>query len=235
MPSLAGAVSFLTLAGISGQQPYIEQAAAVGRVGYHFGGLALYGTTGANASGFFAKSLSADIQHVVSDTASLTVTETPIDSNEVVTYDTISLNISEISRIYNLYTLTDTARLVLGEAVSLVTAGVTAFTPTDTASISITDIAVLDVSLAVTDTTSISVSDPTPTVDTAGESYTATDTVSLSITDTASVNIFSGYLYLAADDTATIQVTDSAEATVSRTVDAIRFTWNVPRIVFRKL
>lgn len=233
MASLVGVVTALTLSGVPGHLPFIEQGATAGA---HTGSFTRLGLGGYSRpiDAIPAKDAAAQAELNVTDTASLSATEGPLDSNEIITYDTARLSAVDVSNIYNFYTLTDTARLFINEAVTLNVSGVTDNPATDTASISATEVATVDVTVDVTDTASLQTTD-TPTVDTAGVVISVTDTASLSTTDTAAYDAITGVAYLTGEDQALLRVVDTAVVTVDRKISAIAISYKAPKIVVRKL
>lgn len=238
MANLAGTLTFLTLAGLSGPEAYIPQGEtlAVRPTNLAFTEPGLYGCPKFIASEFTAKATAPQQDWVLSDTAYLSLTESPLDANEIVTYDTLSLRFSsESASLLNYYGVTETLRLSVGESVSLVTAGIFAKAGTDTLSLAATDTAAISATLEVSDTLSLSLTESAPTIDTTAITVDVTDTLSLSLDDAASIEQFSGFDPVVVGEILGLAITDSAVATPSRKVASIAISYKSPKIVVRKL
>lgn len=236
MASLVGAVTLLTLSGVSGPVTFTYEApptfARPG--GLEFTQLGTSAVSAKRYGTFFGKSELLNITVSVSDTAFLSGTETPQDLQEIVSYDIASLSVSESTQLSNRIGATDTATLSLSEVVTLTVTGVASITPTDTASVSVSESVAIAATLDVTDTTSLTLTESATKVD-AGESFAVTDDASIAVNDFASVNIFTGVLDLAVVDDIVIASTETATAEDARVVSKIAFQARVPKITFRRI
>lgn len=167
----------------------------------------------------------------VSDTASLSATEEPVDRNEIATTDTARLSANDVSLLFNRIDSTDTALLSAGETISVVISGVTLKTASDTASLSATESSAVGVSVAVSDTASLQATDTSVLVVSA-ENISVTDTASLSADDVQLLEIFAGIVEKSVSDTATFTVTDSAVVAQVRRIRKIKFQASMPRMTF---
>lgn len=199
-----------------------------GGLGANVGFVSLFGR-GVGGSGLVSASSLLELE--VSDTASIAVTESPVDSQEIATGDIARLALSsETTQLFNNVGLSDTASLSLSETISLVITGVTLKTASDTTSISVTDTSVVDVTLAVTDTASITLSAEDATVDVSVEQVSVSDTASITLDDSASLNVFTGVLELTVSDGTAIRVTDTASVIEVQRIKKISLDILQPRI-----
>jgi hypothetical protein len=236
MASLIGAVTALGLMGVShaGLSFNSEYQTSPRPYTVTFTQLGLDGGVAARNVNFSGKTEETTATLDVTDTASISVTEGPIDTNEIVTYDSASISVSENSSLLNFYGVTDTVSLALNESLALNIAGVSAPAVTDTASVSVTDASAINVSVSVTDTASVSVTDSS-SVAVATEVLAATDTASISISDLTALDVFSGSASFVVDDVALLSVVETATVYPLTIVESIRFVSKVPQIRFRKL
>lgn len=236
MPSLLAAITALTLGGTPGHVAYTDTAAAeVPRPGsLDFTRLSPNGSPFKKRTDFSSKTELLDIAVETDDIAYISATESPNDSQEIVTYDSVSVSVSESLAIARQIAVTDTARLSLSEVISLSVTGVGTYAVTDTASLSVTDASAIAVTLDVTDTASVSVTESS-TVAQTSESKSVTDTASLTASDSATVNIFTGVLDLHVSDIWTVAMSEVAYREDARYVSRIMFRQSMPRILFRKV
>src|ERR1044072_600479 len=167
MPSLAGAITTLGLLGLSTNAPVFDSEYQASPRPYTttFTALSLAGALPrARAVDFSGKTEQTTAAIVVTDTASLSATESPIDTQEIESTDSARLAVSESSQLFNFIAVTDTANLSLSETISLVISGVTAKTASDTASLSLTESRSIAVTVAVTDTTSLTLTESSSVV-----------------------------------------------------------------------
>lgn len=181
----------------------------------------------------------------VSDTVSVAVTEAPVDTQQITTYDSLYVALSEstaatlgtavsVNRVdFCSVSLSDIATVAISGIVivtsgtwtadgSLPTADMTwyladgSILPHDTASVTLVETATVTVSQPVTDTCSVSVSDAsTLTVDVLSKNVT--DTCSVSVTDLAIFTVYTVTFPLSVTDT--LSVTLSSEISSVTTQD----------------
>lgn len=181
--------------------------------------------------GSFARAAVTTVTLDVSDTASLSATEEPVDRNEIATTDTARLSASETSLLFNRIDVTDTATLTAGETISVVISGVTLKTASDTASLSSSETSTVGVSVDVTDTATLTATDTSVLV-VSVEAIAASDTASLSTDDAVLLEIFAGVVEKTASDTATLTVSETAIVVEARRIRKIKFQANAPRMTF---
>lgn len=184
-----------------------------------------------NPRDFAGRTASSTQTFAVSDTASISVTEDPVDRNEIATTDTARIAVSDTSQMFNRIDVTDTARLSVGETVSLLISGVTLKTASDTASISVSESVTVNVSIAVTDTASISVGD-VAAVAVSVEQFSVSDTASISVDDEQQLNIFAGVVEKIVSDDALLTLTDTSIKVEVNRIRRISFTALRPKITF---
>lgn len=163
------------------------------------------GYTGADG----VRTETAIVYVTVSDTASVSATEDPIDSQDIASSDIGYLAVTEVAVLGAVIYATDTASLTLGEAVNLGITNNTAKSGTDTASLTLTEVASAHVSIEASDTASLSVSEST-SADITRQDIQPTDTASLSVDDSATVSVITGDIPLTAVDSARLTVTETA-------------------------
>ncbi len=215
MAILTGVITSLALSGVPGlATDWYDSATATTPRPYSadFTRLAVGATPGRPYGAFTGKTEVTLIDKPVSDTASLSVTEEPIDEQFIVASDTARLTLTEVTNLRNNIGVTDTASLSVSEGIALTIAGVTDKPVTDTASLTLTELTNLRVSLSVTDTTSLSVTEST-SVATPATFQTVTDTASLTITDDVLLTVFAGLAAFNGADTASLRVTETATVT----------------------
>jgi hypothetical protein len=164
-----------------------------------------------------------------SDTAYISVTEEPIEEQDIAAYDTARLSVTDTAALFNFLAVTDTARISISETVALVSGTVVTKTASDTASISVTDTSALSVSVSATDTASISVGDVSDLV-TALEQKSATDTASLTTEEDTLLGIFTGLLEITGSDIASLTLSESASVLEVRRIRRIALAISAPRI-----
>lgn len=229
MPLLTGAITALALSGSPGlpvwrdtstlPRPYTETFTQLSPGG---GPQRLYGS--------FSSRVALSIQSItVSDTASLSATESPVDSQEIATTDTARLSASESTQLFNFQAATDTASLSVSETISLVITGVTAKTASDTASISTTETTALAITTAVTDTASIFTSE-SATVDVSVEQKIVTDTASITTDEAVLLNVFAGVNAITVGDTAALTTSEAATVLEVRRIKRIALSISMQRI-----
>lgn len=236
MPSLAGAITVLGLGGLSVGAPFYDSE-------YHttprpftqqFTQLGLGGLSTFPHNDFSGKVSETTATFTVSDTASLSATEEPIDQNEITTGDTARLSATDSSQLFNRLDVTDTATLSAGETIGLLISGVTLKTASDTATLSSSETSELGVSVDVSDTATLTVTD-TSSVDVSAESLDVTDTANLSADDTQLLEIFAGIVERSASDTALLTVNDLASVIEVRRIKRISFHVRMPRMTIEVL
>lgn len=200
------------------------------KTGQDYSELGLHGRPD-NPRSFAGRVASSTQSFVVSDTASISVTEDPVDRNEITTTDTARIAVSDTSQMFNRIDVADTARLSVGETISLLITGVTLKTASDTASLSVSEAVTVNVSLDVTDTASISVSD-TSSVEVSVEQITVSDTASLSVDDQQQLEIFAGFVDKTVHDDALLTLTETAVKVEVNRIRRITFTAMRPKITF---
>ncbi len=233
MASLASAKTALTPRGTPGKVSWrdlssVTRAYSVPFTQYRPGGIP------GRRYGAFTKAASSTAALNVSDTASLSATEEPVDRNEIATTDTARLSASDVSLLFNRIDAIDTARLTAGETISVVISGVTLKTASDTASLSSSETSTVGVSVAVTDTASLSATDTSALV-VLGETFAVTDTANLSADDVQLLEIFAGIVEKSVSDNAFLRVSDSAVVVEVRRIRKIKFEASFPRITFEVL
>jgi len=183
--------------------------------------------------GSFTKTVATTAAITVSDTASLSATEEPIDRNEIATTDTARLSASDVSQLFNRIDATDTATLSAGETIALQISGVTLKTASDTASLSASETSTVGVSVDVSDTATLTATD-TSSVAISAESKDVTDTASLSADDTVLLEIFAGIVERSASDTALLTVSDLAFVAEVRRIKYMKFQMRKPRMTIKR-
>lgn len=237
MPLLTAGLTALTLAGSPGLAPFeFEAPVNVPRPALDpFTALSLSAGPG-RISGPFVKVASSLVTFDRTDTLSLIGTESPIDRNELATYDTASLRLSgEVANLLNFYQTTDTANLLIAESVNLNQSGVFERPATDTLSLTVSESSNVAVRIATTDTLNMSGNDGGGTVTVSTAVLTSTDDAALSVADAAAVTIFSGSIGINLSDTASLQITETAAIQIPSRVTGIRIKAKSPRIAFRKI
>lgn len=234
MPSLVGAITTLGLLGLSANAPVYDPdygAAPTFPRPYEatWTGLGLSALPGVRAVDFSGKSELTTAPLDVSDTASLSATEDPIDTNEIVTTDTARLSATESTQLFNFRSTTDTASLSVSETIGLVQSGVTLKTASDTATLSVTESVAVGVTIDVTDTASLTVSESV-SVSTTAETVDVTDTATLTVDESLLLAIFAGVVELNAQDTALLTTSEIASAIEVRRIKRITLSIRFPRI-----
>jgi len=145
----------------------------------------------------------------VSDTLAVQWLEEPVDSNEIISGETLRVGLAEVSALFNFVQASDTVQVQLSETISLLQSGVTLKTASDTLSVTLTETSSVGVSLAVSDTASVSVADTSGLV-TPSVSVDVTDTLSVSLTEgTPLLGVFSGVLDITASDILVVSTVES--------------------------
>ncbi len=188
------------------------------------------------AGPFTGRTASSTATKDVSDTASLSATESPIDTNEIVTYDSANLTATELAGLLDHYGVTDLASLTLNESIALNITGVLNIPITDTASLTLTESTALGITIDVTDGASLTLTE-SATVAVATEVLDVTDDAALAANDFATLDVFSGGAAFTVSDTVLLQDTESAGVVpiIDTVVENIKFQARVPSIRFRKL
>src|SRR5688572_10504485 len=233
MASLASAKTALTPRGTPGLVAWRDMSSTTRAYSVAFTQFRPGGIPG-RRYGSFTKVASSTAEFSVSDTASLSATEEPVDRNEIATTDTARLSATETSLLFNRIDVTDTATLTAGETISVVIIGVTLKTASDTASLSSSETATLGISLAVSDTASLSATDTSVLVVSA-ENIATSDTASLSTDEAVLLEIFAGVVEKTAADTATLTVSESAVVVEARRIRKIKFQSRMPRMTVEVL
>lgn len=209
------------------------------RTGYtqNFSRLGLNAVSRRNLGAFAPKTTVTQQDFAVTDTWLLTVTELPVDSNEIVAVDDYRLTFTETAGLFNNLAVTDTLSLSVVETISLLQSGVLTINVTDTWSLTWTEGAAdIRVQVPVTDTLSMTWTETAPaTVDTPLELKTATDTWSVTWTDNGTLQIFAGVVPINVFDTYSLRFDEAIEASLVEPVRYIRFTAKIPNIRFRVL
>jgi hypothetical protein len=215
MASLAGAITTLGLVGLSTAAPVFDTEYGTSPRPYTvtFTQLGLDGSSVARHVDYSGKATETDSFFTVSDTVSISVTEDPVDSQEVATSDTARLSVADTALLFNNIAGTDTARISLSETINLTVAGVTDKPVSDTASLTLSaETAVLDVTLDVADTCSLTLSGETATVDVSVEQIIVSDTCSLSVSEEALLNIFAGFNEVTTGDVVALRLAGEVSA-----------------------
>lgn len=230
MASLAGAITTLGLAGVPFAAPVFDSE-------YHttprpytqtFTQLGLDGCAVLRHTSFsHTETTTAEVN--VSDTASISATESPVDTQEIAVTDTARLSVTDSSQLFNFLAATETAGLSLSETISLVIVGVTTKTGSDTASLTLTESTSVAVTIEVTDTASLTLTE-TPTVDVSTEQKTATDTASITLDEAVSLNVFSGVNTIAVGDAALLSIVESSSVIEVRRIKRIALSISRPYI-----
>ena len=190
------------------------------------------------AAGDFTKEVITLAEFNVSDTWLATLTEDPVDSNEIVGGDDWRLSITDIATLRNNIEVTDALNVSIVETIGLLQAGVLTLNVTDTWSVSFTEgTADVRVTLDVTDTLTTDLDLATPTVATPLELKIVTDDWPVTLSgEQANLQIFVGVVPLNAFDTWGVAFAEEiTEAVAAEPVRYIRFTAKVPNIRFRVL
>lgn len=234
MASLVGAVTFLGLSALSGANGFVFAGTRTETTVTAYTRLGLAAAPSL-VPAFLPKAAVSLQPFSVSDTAAFSATETPIDRNEVTTWDTAALRLSaETANFLIRYAVSDTATMTIAESIGLVQSGVIDRPVTDTASLSTTEAAAIAVQVSVTDDAALSGTD-SGTVDVSRVALSATDDAALSTADTASVTVFTGSIGINLSDGASLTVTETASIDLPRVVTDIRIRVRAPSIVFRKV
>lgn len=229
MANLVGAYTALTPRGTPGQVAWAETNNVPRAYTEDFTAFLPWGVPG-RLYGDFTKVVSSTAALAVSDTASLSATEDPVDSNEIATTDTARLGVTDAAALFNFLASTDTATLLAFETISLAQSGVTLKTASDTTSLSASEAVTLNVSIDVTDTASLSVTDSSA-VDVSVEEKSATDTASLTLSDEAVLlNIFTGVNEITVSDAANLRVSETASVIEVRRIKRIALSITRPYI-----
>lgn len=236
MASLVGAITTLGLLGASVAAPVFTPAEPVIERPYEatWTGLGLSATPGKRAVSF-SKTEVTSVTHSVSDTASISATENPVDTQEISTFDTARLSVTDTAQLFNFLQASDTASLQGSDTVNLTISGVTAKAATDTASLSLTEATSISVTIAVTDTASIQGVDEAGTVTTPTEVVSVVDTASLSVDADVLLNVFVGVVEKQVSDSISIQAIEAATASEVNRIRRITFSSSAPRILFERL
>jgi hypothetical protein len=181
--------------------------------------------------GTFSHTTSSGAAFSVSDTASFSATEDPVDRNEIATGDTARLSASDVSQLFQRIDVTDTATLTAGETIALLQSGVILKTASDTASLSATEVTALGVTVDVSDTASLSATDIS-TVDVSAQNLSVTETASLSADDEQFLEIFAGIVDKTVFDSVPLTGSDIATVSEIGRVRKISFHTRMPRITF---
>jgi hypothetical protein len=178
---------------------------------------------------FAGRTASTLVALTVSDTASISATEGPIDTQEIESADTARLSVSESTQLFNFLSAADTANLSLSETISLVITGVTAKTGSDTASLSLTESVAIAVTVDVTDTASLTLTESS-SVAVSTEQVTVSDTASLTLDEAVSLNVFSGVNAISAVDGAALALVETANVLEVRRIKRIALSISRPYI-----
>lgn len=236
MPSLAGAITTLGLAGVSVAAPVfdVEYQTVPRPYTQTFTQLGLDGSSVARHTVFTGKTEETLAPLAVTDSALLSATEDPVDAQTLATTDIARLSVTESVAVFRTVAGTDTALLSVTETVSLLISGVTSKPVTDTASLAATEAIAISVSVGVTDTASLSASDSAAVV-VSNETLTASDTASLAATESVLVEVFTGQAPISVNDSALLAVSDSAQLVQLRPVAKITFKLSKYRMRFELL
>lgn len=230
MASLAGAITTLGLAGVPFGAPVFDAEYQTNPRPYTqtFTQLGLNGCADVRHV-TFSKTETTTATLVVSDTASISATESPIDLQEIATTDTARLSVSETTQLFNFRSVTDTASLAVSETISLVITGVTSKSASDTASVSTSETVAIAVTTAVTDTASLTVTDEA-TVDVSAENVAVTDTASITTDESVLLNVFSGVNAISVIDEARLTTAEVAAVHEVRRIRRIALSISMPHI-----
>lgn len=206
------------------------------RTGYtqRFSQLGLYGTSRLSG-GDFTKEVITLAELNVTDTWLSTLTEDPVDENQIVGNDDWRLSITDIATLRNNAAVTDTFAVQVVENIGLLQSGVILQNVTDTLSVTFTEGAAdVRVTLDVTDTLTTDFDMATPTVATPLELKTVTDDFNVTLSgEVAGLQIFVGIVPLNAFDTWQVALADEAgEATVQQPIGRIAFRVLTKKIRF---
>ena len=239
MASLVGAITALSLIGAPSGSPVWTTVAKGGAPSEPASPITRLGLTGTATRlyGAFSKQPVGLVLKTVSDSATLSVLEDPMDERYLTTGDSAYLRITETLLRLNHLGVTDTASLLLAEGVELQGAGVNESSPTDTASLSVAEAVTLDISVDLTDTASISVTG-TPTILVSTLAQTVTDTASISITETSITDKVSGSRAWQVGELAQLSLSEATllekfESDELAYITRIAVTFDAPTITFR--
>lgn len=228
MSSLAGARTTRTLIGVPGLPTWRDTLSTTRAFSQQFTHRHPGGIFG-RAYGSFTKTAATSVDVDVTDTASITATESPVDSQEITTNDVIRLGVTESTQLFNFISVTESFVPGLSETVSLIISGVTDRPVTDTASLTLSESVALGISIDVTDTASLQLTGEAGTVVTSSELVTVTDTASLSVSEEQILNIFTGVVDISVNDTASLALAvESAAAIEARRIDRIGLQFATP-------
>lgn len=215
MATLVGAITFLTLAGTPGLTPYTDTTSFPRTYSADFTRLSISATPTSPSGSFTGKTEESTIYVTVSDTASATATEDPIDTQDITSADLVYATLTESASLANYVAASETAFVTLGEAVTLSITSNTAKAGTDTASATITETASVAVAIDVTDTASVTATEGTPTIDTPANLVSVTDTASVTITDSPQIDIYTGFIPATGEDIASVTLAEVASVAIS--------------------
>jgi hypothetical protein len=162
----------------------------------------------------------------VTDTWLSTLTEDPVDENQIVGTDEWRMSVADIATLRNNLAVTDTLGVQSIENIGLLQAGVVLQSVTDTWSVTFTEgVGDVRVTLAVTDTLSTQFNMATPTLAFPLELKAVTDDFNVALSgEVAGLQIFVGVVPLNAFDTWNVTLsTEGAEFTVQQPIGRIAF------------
>jgi hypothetical protein len=199
-----------------------------GRTGYtqQFTRMALSGVPRLS-DGSFTKEQVTFIELSVSDSWPVTLSEDPVDENQIIGGDDWRLTLTDIANLRNNQAVTDTLGVGISETISLLQAGVVTLSVTDTLSVSMTQGAGdVRVTLAVTDALNLTLTETDPsTVATPLELKTATDDLNVTLSgEESNLSIFAGFVPISATDLWNIALeAEVAGVTVQQPIGRITF------------
>ena len=184
--------------------------------------------------GDFTKEVISTATIDVTDTWLATLTEDPVDSNEIVGLDDWRASLTETINLRNNAAVTDSWPVTFSETIGLLQAGVLLQSVTDTWSVTLTEgTADVRVSLDVTDTLSATWTEAAATVDTPLEILAVTDDWLVTYSgEEASLGIFAGIVPITAEDAWNVAINDTGARSVTQPVGAIKFRITAPHIRF---
>jgi hypothetical protein len=155
------------------------------------------------SDGSFVKQQITFVTLSVTDSWPVTLSEDPVDENQIVGGDEWRLTLTDIANLRNNQAVTDTLGVGISETISLLQAGVLTLSVTDTLSVSMTQGAGdVRVTLAVTDALDLTFTETDPsTIATPLELKTATDDLNVTLSgEESNLSIFAGVVPISATD-----------------------------------
>ena len=205
-------------------------SAETGRTGYtqQFTRMALSGVPRLS-DGSFVKEQITFVELTATDSWPVTLSEDPVDENQIIGGDDWRLSLTDISNLRNNLAVTDALGVGISETISLLQAGVLTLSVTDTLSVSMTQGAGdVRVTLAVTDALNLTLTESPGTVAFPLQLVAVTDALNVTLSgEQANLSIFAGVVPISA--------TDLWNVTLEAEVAGVTVQQPIGRITFRIL